>query len=76
MPLPLIRTKLHRPPVARDHLHRQHLLDWLDVRRHRPLTLVSATAGYGKSTLASWFGLGNKRPLPGMRRCYGRLDLN
>jgi hypothetical protein len=25
--LPLLRTKLHRPPVARDHLHRQHLLD-------------------------------------------------
>lgn len=53
MPIPLIRTKLHRPPVARDHLHRQHLLDRLDTRRHRPLTLVSAPAGYGKSTLLS-----------------------
>jgi LuxR family maltose regulon positive regulatory protein len=53
MPIPLIRTKLHRPPVARDHLHRQHLLDRLDQRRHRPLTLVSAPAGYGKSTLLS-----------------------
>ena len=51
--LPLLQTKLHRPPVARDHLHRQHLLDRLDLRRHRPLTLVSAAAGYGKSTLAS-----------------------
>lgn len=53
MPIPLIRTKLHRPPVARDHLHRQYLLDRLDARRHRPLTLVSAPAGYGKSTLLS-----------------------
>jgi LuxR family maltose regulon positive regulatory protein len=53
MPIPLIRTKLHRPPVARDHLHRQSLLDRLDTRRHRPLTLVSAPAGYGKSTLLS-----------------------
>ena len=50
---PLIRTKLHRPPVASDHLHRQHLLDRLDHRRYRPLTLVSAPAGYGKSTLVS-----------------------
>lgn len=49
----LLRTKLHRPPVARDHLHRQYLLDRLDARRHRPLTLVSAPAGYGKSTLVS-----------------------
>ena len=53
MPIPLLRTKLHRPPVARDHLHRQHLLDWLDHRLQRPLTLISAAAGYGKSTLAS-----------------------
>jgi len=36
---PLIRTKLHRPPVASDHLHRQHLLDRLDHRRYHPLTL-------------------------------------
>ncbi len=51
---PLIRTKLHRPPVPGDHLHRQYLLDRLDQqRRHRPLTLVSAPAGYGKSTLVS-----------------------
>lgn len=53
MPIPLIRTKLNQPPVAKDHLHRQHLLDRLDMRRHRPLTLVSAPAGYGKSTLLS-----------------------
>jgi len=52
-PLPLLRTKLHRPPVVGDHLHRQRLLDRLDQRRRRPLTLVSAPAGYGKSTLVS-----------------------
>jgi LuxR family maltose regulon positive regulatory protein len=52
-PTVLIRTKLHRPPVAVDHLHRQHLLDRLNHRRHRPLTLISAPAGYGKTTLAS-----------------------
>ena len=51
--IPLIRTKLHRPPVASDHMHRPRLLERLDQRRERPLTPVSAPAGYGKSTLAS-----------------------
>ena len=50
-PEPIIRTKLHRPPVARDHLHRDHLLGKLNQHSRRPLTLVSAPAGYGKSTL-------------------------
>jgi LuxR family maltose regulon positive regulatory protein len=53
--IPLIRTKLHRPPVASDHIHRPRLLERLDQRRQRPLTLVSAPAGYGKSTLVSWW---------------------
>ena len=39
--IPLIRTKLHRLLIARDSLYRQHLLDRLDQRRHRPLTLDS-----------------------------------
>ena len=49
----ILRTKLHRPPVSRDHLHRGHLLDRLNQHQHRPLALVSAPAGYGKSTLVS-----------------------
>ena len=53
MPIPLIRTKLHRPPVDTLHLHRLHLLARLNKRLHRPLTLISAPAGYGKSTLVS-----------------------
>jgi len=50
---PLIRTKLHRPPVYRNHIQRPHLLERLEKNRQRPLTLVSAPAGYGKSTLVS-----------------------
>ena len=50
---PLISTKLHRPPVDRDHVHRPRLLEELDLHRLRPLTLVSAPAGYGKSVLIS-----------------------
>lgn len=51
--IPLIRTRLHRPPVASDHIHWPRLLERLDQRRQRPLTLVSAPAGYDKSTLVS-----------------------
>ncbi|MGD9205851.1 MAG: AAA family ATPase, partial [Desulfobacterales bacterium] len=51
----LITTKLHRPPLDRLHVHRPQLLERLDQRRSRPLTLVSAPAGYGKSVLiSSW----------------------
>jgi len=53
MPLPILRTKLHRPPIDGSHLRRDHLLDRLNQSRHRPLALVSAPAGYGKSTLVS-----------------------
>lgn len=53
MPIPILRTKLHRPPIDGAHLHREHLLDRLSQARHRPLSLVSAPAGYGKSTLVS-----------------------
>ena len=49
----ILRTKIHRPPVDDDHIHRPSLLARLDRHRHRPLTLISAPAGYGKSTLAS-----------------------
>jgi len=49
----LIRTKLQRPPVAPDILVRDRLLLQLEDCRNRVLTLISAPAGYGKSTLAS-----------------------
>ncbi len=49
----IIRTKLHRPPVTKDLVPRTQLLERLEYRRHRPLTLISAPVGYGKSTLAS-----------------------
>lgn len=51
--IPILRTKLHRPPVIAGHLHRQRLLDRLEKNLERPLTLVSAPAGYGKTTLIS-----------------------
>ena len=50
---PLLATKLHRPVVDENHVHRPNLLEMLDRRRRRPLTLISAPAGYGKSVLIS-----------------------
>ena len=50
---PLLQTKLHRPKIIGDHVHRTRLIERLDQRHQRPLTLVTAPAGYGKSTLAS-----------------------
>lgn len=53
--LPLIRTKLYRPRITEGLVPRPRLLERLEQRRDRPLTLVVAPAGYGKSTLvASW----------------------
>lgn len=51
--VPLIQTKLNRPPVPIDLVARPQLIQRLEKQRRRPLSLVSAPAGYGKSTLVS-----------------------
>ena len=51
----LFRTKLHMPRHAADLNKRPHLLAHLDRGLNHKLTLVSAPAGYGKTTLiATW----------------------
>ena len=47
----LLRTKLYVPRLASDLIERSHLLAHLDRGLNRKLTLVSAPAGYGKTTL-------------------------
>jgi len=49
----LLRTKLHRTQLTRDLIPRTNLVNKIDDLRRRPFTLISAAAGYGKSTLAS-----------------------
>ena len=51
--IPIIRTKLHRPPVLGDFVYRERLNALLEESSDHPLTLVSAPAGYGKSALIS-----------------------
>jgi LuxR family transcriptional regulator, maltose regulon positive regulatory protein len=52
-PFPLLATKLYCPPISSDLIPRSRLLERLERNRTRPLTLISAPAGYGKSVLAS-----------------------
>lgn len=47
------RTKFYRPPVTADYIHRDPLYSKLEHAVELPLTIVSAPAGYGKSTLIS-----------------------
>jgi ATP/maltotriose-dependent transcriptional regulator MalT len=49
--LPLIRIKLYRPRITGDLVPRPRLLECLEERRDRPLTLVVAPAGLGKMAL-------------------------
>src|SRR5437899_4716839 len=54
MPEPdLLATKYTIPPVRSMLLQRSHLLTLLDQSRSFPLTLLSASAGFGKTTLLS-----------------------
>jgi ATP/maltotriose-dependent transcriptional regulator MalT/CheY-like chemotaxis protein len=52
---PIIHTKLHRPPIPKNHVDRPRLLKQFEKDHRKPLTLVSAPAGYGKSILLSFW---------------------
>ena len=49
----LLKTKLYPPSITPDLVPRAALIERLQQNRQRPLTLISAPAGYGKSVLAS-----------------------
>ena len=54
----LIENKLHPPPLRPDYVVRAALLEKLDRGADRPFTLISAPAGFGKSTTAAaWLKL-------------------
>lgn len=59
---PILKTKLYIPPLRNDYLPRRHLIDRLDNSAAYPLTLISASAGFGKTTLLSAWAAGRDRP--------------
>ena len=61
MTLPLLVTKLYVPPPQPGVVPRPHLIARLDEGLHRKLTLISAPAGFGKTTLVSeWVATGGR----------------
>jgi LuxR family maltose regulon positive regulatory protein len=63
MSTPLLTTKLHVPAVRSELVQRPRLLGRLDAGLDRKLTLLSAPAGFGKTTLlCEW--ITGRDPLP------------
>ena len=58
----LLTTKLYIPPIRSSHLARPRLINLINSGADRALTLVSAPAGYGKTTLASTWLIESKIP--------------
>jgi LuxR family transcriptional regulator, maltose regulon positive regulatory protein len=74
MSTPVLATKLFIPPAPPAVVSRARLLDHLNEGLSRRLTLVSAPAGFGKTTLVSeWLG-GLVRHVPEMRVAWLSLD--
>ena len=78
----ILRTKLRPPEMMSEAIARPRLLEALDKNSRRPLTLISAPAGYGKTTLvtqwlecsktpSAWLSLGERhRSLPTFLRYF------
>ena len=65
MPAPILATKLYLPPPRPGIVPRPRLMERLNegLTAGRKLALISASAGFGKTTLASEWIAGCKRPV-------------
>ncbi|MCA9838199.1 MAG: tetratricopeptide repeat protein [Trueperaceae bacterium] len=62
MTLPILATKLFQPKVKSNWVHRGQLLEKLNKGLERKFSLLSAPAGFGKTTLvSSWLAEQNRR---------------
>jgi LuxR family maltose regulon positive regulatory protein len=59
----LLTTKLYIPPTRPELVPRPRLIELLTADLHRKLTLISAPAGFGKTTLVSEWLSGSKLPV-------------
>ncbi len=63
MTTPLLKTKLYIPAPRSELVSRPRLIEQLDAGIRRKFTLLSASAGFGKTTLLSEWIAGCKRPI-------------
>jgi len=63
MATPLLITKLYIPPVTPQLVPRPRLIDLLNAGLDRKLALISAPAGFGKTTLLSEWVIASERPV-------------
>ncbi|HEX7951121.1 MAG TPA: AAA family ATPase [Candidatus Limnocylindrales bacterium] len=66
---PIQIEKVQAPPLRDDILSRDRLLDWLNVKIHNRVVLLTAEAGYGKTTLLADFARRTR-----LRVLWYRLD--
>ena len=75
MATPLLSTKLYIPPLRRSLVKRSRLLERLNQGLHRKLTLVSAPAGFGKTTLlVEWIHNLQRAGAPPVKVAWVSLD--
>ncbi len=60
---PVQVEKVQPPPLRDDILPRDRLLDWLAVKVHNRVVLLTAEAGYGKTTLLADFARRTRLPV-------------
>src|SRR6266567_2650563 len=74
MPTPILATKLYLPQLRPNVVSRPRLLERLNEGLHRNLTLISAPAGFGKTTLVSEWVEGIERPTAWLSLDEGEND--
>ncbi len=75
MSTPILATKLYIPPTRPELVRRPRLIERLNEGLHRKLTLISAPAGFGKTTLVSEWVAGCERPTAWLSLDEGDNDL-
>jgi LuxR family maltose regulon positive regulatory protein len=74
MPTPILATKLYIPRLRPNMVSRPRLLERLNEGLHRNLTLISAPAGFGKTTLVSEWLASSPRPAAWLSLDEGEND--
>jgi LuxR family maltose regulon positive regulatory protein len=74
MSTPLLTTKLYIPPVQPELVPRSRLIERLNEGLHHKLTLISAPAGFGKTTLLSEWVHGRGGVTPPLPVAWVSLD--